>query len=300
MNLSLIRFGVLASLGSALATTGYLSVRPLTSWQALSAALAGLLTLTALGHARRRTELSDHLRVERQLRSAAERKLTDAGIMLNRLVAQQEQIKAYERHRIARDIHDDLGQHLLALKIDLTLLHGSTSGVLPQIHQKLGLVSNNLDRTIGSLRTIINDLRPSCLEEGLRAAMTWQLDEFARLGAATYQLEADASAFDDSHDGALDALILRILQEALSNVLRHAQASHVHVRFTRDRTRITLTVQDDGIGMPQQAVPCGCGLTGMRARVAAHGGTFALHSTAGAGTRLALALPLACAVVPAQ
>lgn len=275
------------------------------SWGAgPSGLLLVTLWLLALGwgfHAllRRHLRFSDRLGatqaqlgLERHARALAERALADTHGTLCKLVEQQEDVRETERRRIARDIHDDLGQNLLALKIELSMLQMSTKGAHPQLHQKLGCMIGNLDLAIKSLRGIINDLRPMALEAGLRYAMEWQLSEFSRINGIRHQFQADPDAFDPCPHGALDAMLFRVLQESLSNVARHAQATEVQVVLGRRGASLTLLVEDNGVGIAQPAPAEGAGLAGIRDRVAALGGCFAIDSRPGAGTVLSLSIPL--------
>jgi signal transduction histidine kinase len=238
------------------------------------------------------------LLIERQARSCAERTLAATHLNLCQLARQQESVRETERQRIGRDIHDDLGQNLLALKIDLSLLHVSTNGAHPMITKKVDSMMGNLDRTILSLRAVINDLRPLALETGLRHAIEWQLGEFSRTHGIRHVLLAESAAFDNPPDKERDAMVFRILQESLCNVVRHAHATLVTVALQRCGGILTLTVQDNGVGMPAQAPQHGCGLPGMRERVAAIGGRLAIAGAPGGGTVLTLSFPvsLSCAV----
>lgn len=231
------------------------------------------------------------LTIERHARTSAERTLAVTHQSLCQLARQQEKIRETERQRIGRDIHDDLGQNLLALKIDLSLLHVSTTGAHPQITQKVGCMMENLDNTIKSLRAVINDLRPAALETGLRHAIEWQLGELTRAHGIRHQLLAEPAVFDTPADKERDAMLFRILQESLCNIVRHAHATEVMVELQRCGSILTLIVQDNGVGMPADMPPHGCGLPGIRERVAAIGGQLVIDSPAGGGTVLTLSFP---------
>ncbi|NML60169.1 sensor histidine kinase [Massilia sp. RP-1-19] len=230
------------------------------------------------------------LGVERHARALAERALAETHKVLCRLVEQQEGVRDTERRRIARDIHDDLGQNLMALKIELTLLQHATRAASPQLNARIDVMIRNLDLAIKSLRGIINDLRPLALDAGLRYAMECQLSEFTRLNGIRHHFTADPAAFDT--DKAFDAMLFRILQESLSNVARHSQATDVRVALTRDDGQLNLTIRDNGIGLAAADAAQGCGLDGIRDRVAALGGSFAIDSKPGGGCQLSLIIPL--------
>jgi signal transduction histidine kinase len=232
------------------------------------------------------------LGIERHARRLAERSLGDTHTSLCRLIHQQEHVRENERNRIARDIHDDLGQHLLALKIELSLMQVSTNGAHPLLHQKIGSLLRSLDLAIASLRTIINNLRPLALEQGLQAAMETHLCEFSRINGIHHELEADPDAFQANPDRAVNAMLFRILQESLANVARHAQATEVKIALNRSGGQLTLEVRDNGIGMAGHPATRGYGLVGIADRVSAAGGKFVIDSQPGAGTLLSLSIPL--------
>jgi signal transduction histidine kinase len=270
----------------------------------LPALLAAIVWMLLLGcgfyallrrHLRLDDQLADNealLAAERHARLTAERSLAEAHITLCKLARQQEKVREMERQRIGRDIHDDLGQNLLTLKIDLSLLHVSTTGAHPLITQKVDCMMGNLDLTIQSLRTVINDLRPLALEHGLGHAIAWQLGEFSRMHGIRHALRAEPGVFNYQADQERDAMVFRILQESLSNVARHAHATDVTVELQRCGGVLTLTVQDNGVGMAPTARGDGNGLPGMRDRAAAIGGRFAIESQPGAGTLLQLSFPV--------
>jgi signal transduction histidine kinase len=270
---------------------------------ACASALAALakpppFVLAALLWRRRRRgdappSLRQQLAGERALRAGAEQALREAHARLGQLEALRDGIKEEERRRIGRDIHDDLGQNLLALKIDISMLHVGSAGLHPQLHQKLGAIAANIDLTIRSLRCIINDLRPTALEAGLKTAVDRQLSEFSRISGIACRLEAHDGVFDGVAGAALEAMLLRVLQEALSNIARHAKASAVTVALSRDGAGLSMTVRDNGVGMPDGQARRGCGLLGIKDRVAAAGGRLAIDSQPGQGTALSLSVPLA-------
>ncbi len=306
MKFSVQRFALASSVGCSLALVSRAAPLPGgTPWTPagaidLSAGAALLLVAGGIALLWRWRRWHDALACLRRqvaeealLRASAEKALLETHASLCKLVALQEGVKEDERRRIGRDIHDDLGQNLLALKIDISLLHVGSAGLHPQLHQKLGAVATNIDLTIRSLRCIINDLRPAALEAGLKVAVDRQLSEFSRISGIPCELEADAGALDGASNAALDAMVLRVLQESLSNIARHAKASCVKVVLRRDAAGLTMTVRDDGVGMPDGQVPRGCGLAGIQDRVAAAGGRFAIDSRPGQGTALSLSIPLA-------
>ncbi|HEV7815420.1 MAG TPA: sensor histidine kinase [Janthinobacterium sp.] len=304
MRLRSHRFILAASLGCAIASraaTG-LALRDDEPWSEAShvdilAAAAVLLAVIAMLLLWRQQRLSTKLDYtnrqladEHRLRSGAELALLDTHANLCKLVALQDGIKESERQRIGRDIHDDLGQNLLALKIDVCMLHLSTASAAPAVHQKLGLIAANIDLTVQSLRRIIHDLRPLSLEAGLKAALEWQLGEFTRVHGIPHELDASQDAFEAGRG--VELIIFRILQESLSNIARHARARSVRVTLSRHAGSLLMTVRDDGVGLPAGQFRRGCGLTGIEDRISAAGGRLMIASQPGQGTALSLSIPL--------
>jgi signal transduction histidine kinase len=237
---------------------------------------------------------------ERHARTQTEQALADSHGVVCTLVLEQAGVRDAERSRIARDIHDDLGQNLLALRIDLSLMQVATSGIHPAIHHKVGLMASNLDLAIRSLRAVINNLRPLALGEGLRTAMERQLSEFSRLCGIDHELDVAGAVFEACDDiRGTDAIVYRVLQESLSNVARHARANRVRVTLARDGEHLSLQVQDDGVGIGSPAAAGSTGLAGMRERAGAAGGQLLVHSRSGGGTVIELSLPMPAAR-PAQ
>jgi signal transduction histidine kinase len=237
-------------------------------------------------------ELEARLTLEQKARTLSEQALADTHAVLARLVRQHDQVRDGERSRIARDIHDDLGQNLLALRIDLSLIQVATAGIHPALHHKVTAMTGSLELAVKSLRAVIDNLRPLALQSGLQRALEHQLREFTRVSGIRHQFDA-APGSCDSVPAGLDAMLYRVVQESLSNVTRHAGASEVKVALARDGARLTLRVQDDGVGLVLGADGPGFGIAGMRARAAAAGGTLSVESAPGAGTVILLNVPTA-------
>lgn len=238
--------------------------------------------------ARRCARLSAELGRERAHRAQAERALRDTQASLSHLTAERRSTREAERHRIGRDIHDDLGQHLLALQLDIGSLHNN--GQLPPgLRQQTAHIEHHIHLSIRSLRTVINDLRPAALEGGLGQAAQRQLDDIARLSGLRCELRT--AGLDGTPAGATENTLFRLLQEALSNVVRHARASAVEVTLAREAAGFRLAVRDDGIGLGTDRGRRGMGLTGMADRVAAAGGRMVLDSQPGQGTTISITLP---------
>ncbi|WP_219116274.1 PAS domain S-box protein [Janthinobacterium sp. UMAB-56] len=212
---------------------------------------------------------------------------------LRELSDHQQTIKEEERRRIALDIHDDLGQNLMVLRIDVSLLHARTAASHPRLHRHAQRVLDTIDATIGSVRSIINDLHPSTLELGLGPAAEWLIRQMESCGTIRYRLTFDSEAPDLGLDQRQTSAIFRVLQESLSNIVRHAQASAVDVTLAQDADAVVLRISDNGIGMQpdDHGKKAAFGLKSIRERVHALGGELRIQSQAGRGTALAIHLP---------
>ncbi|MDN2712538.1 MULTISPECIES: PAS domain-containing sensor histidine kinase [unclassified Janthinobacterium] len=212
---------------------------------------------------------------------------------LRELSDHQQTIKEEERRRIALDIHDDLGQNLMVLRIDVSLLHARTAGTHPRLHSHAQRVLDTIDATIRSVRTIINDLHPSTLELGLGPAAEWLIRQMEGRGAIRYRLHIASDAPHLGLDQRQTSAIFRVLQESLSNIVRHAQASEVEVALAQEHDAILLRISDNGIGMQpgDDGKRAAFGLKSIRERVHALGGELRIDSQAGQGTALAIHLP---------
>ena len=236
--------------------------------------------------------LAHELERERTERQLAESMLRDTQMVLSRVVRQQDALRDSERDRIARDIQDDLGQTLLSLRVEMSLLQVASSGVHPSVHQKSGAMVRTLDLALRSLRMVVNGLRPLATDEDLHAAMTRQLDEFTRLTGIRHSLDAAPGLRDSSLCNAeTDALFYRVLQEVLGNIASQASATEVRVSLHYAGEQLTLGIHDDGLDCPGRGQACGCGLSGMRPRIEALGGALLVAAGSGSGTKLTLNLP---------
>lgn len=267
------------------------------------AALAGGMS-TALLYAlfqtmatSRRSALRMAEEMTRELR-ASQSKLQASHEKLRLLAAHAEQIKEGERKRIAREIHDDLAQNLLALKIEAEFLLNRTRGSHSRLHARADATVRQIDITIRSVRQIINDLRPNVLDLGLSAAVDWQVADFSRRTGILCELVDD----DGEHriDDHCATAFFRILQESLNNVARHAQATRVWIDLRQHADMLTMTIRDDGVGMqPGSRNRNGSfGLVGIEERVGILGGTFSINSGPETGTTIVVTIPVSGAPAP--
>lgn len=201
-----------------------------------------------------------------------------------------------ERHRVAQEIHDEVAQNLLALRIDVSMLHCRTAARHDRLHQRAGKVLEHLDTTIRSARGIINELWPAVLDLGLEAAIDWQLSRFQKRTGIVCRLVVPDAAVYGGIGAAVGVLLFRMLEEGLANVHRHARASAVDVGLLRDGVWLVLSVADNGIGFApeRRGQQDGYGLAVIGWRLAALGGDARIEdSVAGRGCVLTLRVPAA-------
>ena len=229
-----------------------------------------------------------------------ERKLMDGALrqshaQLRQLALHLETVKEDERKRISRDIHDELGQNLLALRIDISMLSARTQHAHPRLHGRVAAVLENIDTTIKSVRGIMNELRPMALDLGLQAAIEWQVGDFRKRSGIACQLHIRDEALFAAIGSQVEIALFRIVQEALSNVMRHAHASVVELEFHSDARAVYVSISDNGVGITaQQQRKKQCfGLIGIRERVRALDGQVEIGAPpSGTGCRLWLQVPL--------
>ena len=219
---------------------------------------------------------------------AIERRMLDD--QLRALAGRIEAAREDERTAIARDIHDQLGQALTALKLDVGWLRRRLD--TPALVEKLDDMARAADEVIRSVRRISADLRPGVLDAlGLRAAIEWQADEFAQ--RSNIRVDVHAAIGDLQLERSLATNVFRIFQEALTNVARHASAALVEVSLTLQHGQLHLEVADDGIGVPEVGPRSSTlGILGMRERARRLGGECSVKRRQPRGTVVTVSVPL--------
>lgn len=213
---------------------------------------------------------------------------------LRRLHDHLESAREDERTRIARELHDQLGQELTALNLTLALTQQRFARDPQSIKNNLSELSELLSRTRATTRNLVTELRPQLLDElGLQAGVEWLLRQTEQR-SPNLKCELRAESLD-AVPAELSTVAFRIVQEALTNVVRHAKARRADVTLAVRDGRLSLAVSDDGIGLPIDVPPHGFGLIGIRERVAARAGRLELRRRPDGGTTLAVTLPLAAA-----
>lgn len=242
----------------------------------------------------RTTELlqsNELLKFENAERMQAEEALRKSELVLRELAAHLESIREDERKRIAREIHDELGQRLLVLRIDISMLHARTSRKHPKLHERATQALSNIDTTMLSVRSIINNLRPAVLDLGLQAAIEWQVKEFERHTGIACDLVADGKDNVLTENAA--TALFRTLQESLTNICRHARATQVLVELYEDDSKLFLQISDNGIGaFPENRRKKNTyGLIGIRERINTLGGELVITSEPDRGVTVTVSVP---------
>jgi two-component system, NarL family, sensor histidine kinase ComP len=223
------------------------------------------------------------------------RKLADEEIrkskkLLEDLNKHLDEIRENERALISREIHDQIGQSLTALKLDMNWMHKYLN-TSPEAATKLEGMIELITNTIKDVQRISSDLRPGILDDlGLAAAIEWYCDEFEKRTAIKCILKLDDSIFGDPQK---NLVLFRVLQEALTNVIRHANASSVTIKLHQTQKGTMLAIQDDGTGITKEKVEStkSLGLIGMRERLKQFGGEIDLSSKEGHGAKLTIFIP---------
>lgn len=192
-----------------------------------------------------------------------------------------------ERRRLARDVHDDLGQDLASIKLEVALVRRELPADALSAHARLDKLESLVDATIRSAKRIITELRPHVLDDlGLTAAIEWQAAEFQKRTGLT--VEVSIYPAEIILDSERSTALFRILQEGLANIARHAGATRVSVNLTEIDGVIEFELRDNGCGITTEKVgdPRSFGLIGIRERVRTLGGTSEIFGRPGEGTRL--------------
>jgi signal transduction histidine kinase len=213
-------------------------------------------------------------------------------------VEAREQAREEERRRLARELHDELGQALTGFKMDLAWLElrlqAPSSEDLAESRTKVNALLQRVEQSIHALGAIVTDLRPESLDQlGLVAAIEWQAESFARRAGVRCRFTTTTDVIELDRGRATS--VFRMFQEMLTNVARHANASRISVSLRQKADRLLLTVRDNGRGVSLRDVvaPQSWGLLGMRERALLLGGTLEITSARRRGTAVSVSVPLA-------
>jgi two-component system sensor histidine kinase UhpB len=233
---------------------------------------------------------------QRRERELAEENFRRSHEQLRALTGHLQFVREEERTRIAREVHDELGQALTGLKIDLSWLAGKLPGARG-LQTKMKSMSAQIDATIHTVRRIATELRPGVLDSlGLAAAIEWQAAEFQERTGIRCEMKIDVT--EKIWERNFSTACFRIFQETLTNIIRHANATCVEVRLAQDDHELVLTVSDNGRGITETEIahPRSIGLAGMKERATQVGGEVSFSGQPGQGTVVTLRVPLPAAV----
>jgi signal transduction histidine kinase len=243
------------------------------------------------GELARLRSLSDELRA--LVHDEVERQVAHRTDELASLSAFLQTNAEREKASLARELHDQLGGILTPAKMDLAWLQARL-GQDPEFRERMGRLARLIDDGIDLKRRIIENLRPSLLDHlGLSAALEWYVEEACRAAGIEPHLHISKALERLTPD--LEIALYRLVQEAVTNAVRHAQAAHLDLTLERAARGVHITISDDGIGIGnlEAARKLSHGLAGMSHRVRSMNGTFDVHSLSGKGTRIEMFVPLA-------
>lgn len=264
------RFGVRLMLASAM-------VLMLAAW------------LLAQRDIKRRTSV---LEMESEARQGLERQVAERTQELFRLSAHLQQVLEEERSALSRALHDELGGILISAKLDIAGVRDKLKPTDPAA-ARLERAVAVLDQGVELKRRLVEELRPTLLDNlGLAAALEWLVFDTCKRAQINYDVRVPE---DERYPDALSIALFRITQEALANAIRYSQAKQIVVELTRRGDQVALAITDDGIGIPEGAEthPSSLGISGMRHRVKALGGSFTIRRRPTGGTAIEVTLNLA-------
>jgi len=223
----------------------------------------------------------------------AEAQIRRSRAQLSALAAHVESVKEQERLHLAREVHDDLGGNLTAIKIGLSWLMRHLPPGEAKLLKRTAYLDKVVDQTIDATHRIASSLRPPVLDFGIVPAIEWQLRHFGQNTDLACELSAPAAAIPLDPDAAIT--VFRIVQEALTNVAKHARATRVKVSLAQHQDELRVTITDNGQGIPPvrgKNGEHGFGILGMTERAAALGGELAVQPAKRGGTQISLRIPL--------
>ncbi len=230
-------------------------------------------------------DITERLRQQEELQRS-EQQLRNLSLHL-------QNVREEERARIAREIHDELGQLLTAVKIDLNSCLNSSNNTSPVLRERLFKAVSLINETISTVKRISMELRPSILDYlGITAAIEWYVDEFEeRTGIRCY---LNISPSEIELESPLSITLFRVLQETLTNVARHAKATEVDIIVKATEEELYLSIKDNGVGIREEEIrsPDSLGILGIKERVRHHGGTMKIIGHPQGGTEVEIRVPL--------
>ena len=236
-------------------------------------------------------ELNERIETERKLRESEKR----LRFLSSELMTTQER----ERKRIAQELHDSIGQYLTTIKLRIRQVHDNIPDPdKAPVLESLNTITTIVQETIGEVRKIVMDLRPSILDDlGIQATIRWFCREF-RITYSNIEITEEIDIKEEELPDDLKIVIYRILQEALNNVAKHSKADHISLSLFKEEDFVVLKIEDNGIGLDVSRITSHndsrthFGLTGMKERTELSGGSFSVESEKGTGTVITAKWPL--------
>ena len=225
-------------------------------------------------------------------RKNAEEDLRQHQELLRELSAHHETVREEERAHIAREIHDEMGQALTALKMDMSVIGLESARSAPKTAKEIQGLKGRVDDIIQLVRDVAAALRPSALDLGILSGIEWLVDEFQKRSGIRCEVKVEDGEIRLKEDRSI--VLFRILQESLTNISRHANATSVEIRLRSNATHVRLDVKDNGRGFDVETTrkKKTFGLLGIRERVIMLHGTLSISSVPGEGTQVSVSIPL--------
>lgn len=225
-------------------------------------------------------------------RKEIEEKSRIAYESIRNLNSHSQKIREDERTMLSREIHDQLGQHLTGMKMEVDFILKKSPILDDFAKEKLQVVLKQIERTVGTIRNISRNLRPGILDDfGLLAALEWHAEEFSKSVKIPVFLQYEGEEKSPDHQKA--TAIFRVFQESLTNIMRHAECRHVNVKVAFGPEAINLSIIDNGRGFDPNILKDtkSLGILGMKERAESFGGNYAIQSAPGEGTTTVLTMP---------
>jgi signal transduction histidine kinase len=261
------------------------------------AIIAGLnVALLILVYIQARREIVQRDRQRRGLveqQRLLEEQVQERTAQLSELSSNLQKVQEAEKAKLARDIHDELGSILVSARMDVSWAARRVEPLDPSAAQKLARASSTLDEGVQIKRRIIEDLRPTLLDNlGLAAALSWHVNQACERGGLACQLALPEEELD--LPSPVSIALFRVVQEGITNVLRYAKARKVWLSLEHTDAGVSLVLRDDGVGISPQALShrLSHGIVGMRQRIASLGGSFRIGRVTGGGTAIEVFVPL--------
>lgn len=259
--------------------------------------IAGLnVALLLLAYVQARRDIQQRESQRRSLigqRRLLEEQVQERTAQLSELSSNLQRVQEAEKAKLARDIHDELGSILVSARMDVSWVQRRVAPLDAAAAQKLARASSTLDEGVQIKRRIIEDLRPTLLDNlGLAAALSWHVNQACERGGLACRLSLPEEDLD--LPSPISIALFRVVQEALTNVLRYAHARNVWLSLEHVGSGLSLVLRDDGVGIAPQALAhhLSHGIVGMRQRIASLGGNFRIGRVAGGGTAIEVYVPL--------